>query len=591
MAKRNLNNLQMMNAIFDSEDNIVKTNDKLVTEINRVDSQLEETNDELDKKSKFISTNKITFLPCIKEDGVYIWGDCTLIQTENKNILIDGGDDTTGIYTVNLLRKMGINKINTIIITHNHSDHIGGLPYIIDNLGCDKIYGKTPTWSSLPPIEIEWQTKIYYDKVISSIAKLGLTLELPPSKIVEDKCKFDIFNIEDLTSSYINDYNGESLAIKIEFLDTGLTSLLCGDITAERIDKHISKIGHVDIWKLAHHGDSSYINKKQYEVFSPRKTIVNTDDLSWQYKCHYLNSYYDFASMYCIIDNLNDGITFHGYLENSNINKTLKPKNTWIKIEENSIVKDYYFNENGNFTTGFKYIDSKVQSGNSYFFNSESVMLRGWIESNNSYFYARENDEGGDKPYGSIVKNEVKEIDGKLYYFDINGRIVKNNWVFKDNNWYYCDSDGYIIINRFFETHDNRWCLSNVNGVCVNSDFSRHNEDLYYFDGYCYMVKNSWVSKNGNWYYCGENGGVIENNLFELKGDWYYALREGGLLVNGWVKKTYSGDVKYMYFNHNGKMISNCKLNYNGILLTFGTDGFSNLIPNVLNSDMLIEIN
>ena len=54
-------------------------------------------------------------------------GNCTLVQTENTNILIDIGIPL--FYAEASLKKLGVgpNKIDAVFVTHEHTDHIGGV--------------------------------------------------------------------------------------------------------------------------------------------------------------------------------------------------------------------------------------------------------------------------------------------------------------------------------------------------------------------------------------------------------------------------------------------------------------------------------
>lgn len=56
-------------------------------------------------------------------------GNCTLLQADNINILLDLGYGYKSV--LQKLRTLGIsrNDINAIVITHEHSDHISALPY------------------------------------------------------------------------------------------------------------------------------------------------------------------------------------------------------------------------------------------------------------------------------------------------------------------------------------------------------------------------------------------------------------------------------------------------------------------------------
>lgn len=58
-------------------------------------------------------------------------GNCTLIQTENTNTLIDIG--MSNLYIEKQLNSLGINPdtINAVFITHTHVDHIAGLKVFI----------------------------------------------------------------------------------------------------------------------------------------------------------------------------------------------------------------------------------------------------------------------------------------------------------------------------------------------------------------------------------------------------------------------------------------------------------------------------
>ncbi|CAN5736499.1 ComEC/Rec2 family competence protein [soil metagenome] len=57
-------------------------------------------------------------------------GDAVLIQSPTgQNVLYDGGDRTADL--VPRLRRLGVTELTLVIASHNHADHIGGLPEVI----------------------------------------------------------------------------------------------------------------------------------------------------------------------------------------------------------------------------------------------------------------------------------------------------------------------------------------------------------------------------------------------------------------------------------------------------------------------------
>ncbi len=61
-------------------------------------------------------------------------GDCTLIQTSTATVLVDTGeaDATLSGRIVSTLKRVGVETIDCLVLTHPHSDHVGGVPAILE---------------------------------------------------------------------------------------------------------------------------------------------------------------------------------------------------------------------------------------------------------------------------------------------------------------------------------------------------------------------------------------------------------------------------------------------------------------------------
>lgn len=184
-------------------------------------------------KGLFNLTNKIYFLDLPV-------GEATLIVSKNNHevILIDSGEITKNHDMTNILKHLGIKKIDYLIISHSDTDHIGGafdiVKYIkVKNIVFNKydVNSKTNYFHSFG--------KVIYLKSNDIIKEENFMIKvLSPNK--------DYHNVNDNSLVFIlNVFN-------ISILFTGDISLKI----EEEILKNYSNI-NVDFYKVAHHGSST----------------------------------------------------------------------------------------------------------------------------------------------------------------------------------------------------------------------------------------------------------------------------------------------------------------------------------------------
>jgi len=67
--------------------------------------------------------------------------DSIFIQLPNtKTMIIDAGNNDDGVPVVNYITSLGVTRIDYVIGTHPHEDHIGGLDVVINSFEIGKIY-------------------------------------------------------------------------------------------------------------------------------------------------------------------------------------------------------------------------------------------------------------------------------------------------------------------------------------------------------------------------------------------------------------------------------------------------------------------
>lgn len=84
----------------------------------------------------------LKFLDVGQGDATYIRGD------DGYEVLIDGGPDKTILTKLNQTMQSGDRHINTLVLTHPHSDHLRGLVEVLQNYSVDNVIMTDATHTS-----------------------------------------------------------------------------------------------------------------------------------------------------------------------------------------------------------------------------------------------------------------------------------------------------------------------------------------------------------------------------------------------------------------------------------------------------------
>ena len=185
--------------------------------------------------------------------------DSILIMTQDKAMLIDAGNNEDGEDVVEFIKSKGITKLDYVIGTHPHEDHIGGMDDVIKNFDIGTIY--------MPKITTNTKT---YEDVITEIENKNL-------QISEAK-KGDTFflgnaNCEFMTDSILdkNNLNLSSIVTRITFGNTSF--LFTGD--AETENEETRTWPKTDVLKVGHHGSDTSSSEEFLKQVSPKTAIIS----------------------------------------------------------------------------------------------------------------------------------------------------------------------------------------------------------------------------------------------------------------------------------------------------------------------------
>lgn len=190
-------------------------------------------------------------------------GDGLLIRTPNNSyIMIDAGSEKAEEYLNKFLGDSNIDKIDYVIATHPHEDHIGNLDYIIYKYNVKKVYMPRVTTNTKTFEKLMEAIKSKNLRIIT--AKAGQSFEVDGVKfefLAPNKDKYE-------------DLNNYSAVLKISYKNNKI--LLMGD--AEKLsESEILKKYDVkaDIIKIGHHGSVSSTGKSFIKKVNPIYAVIS----------------------------------------------------------------------------------------------------------------------------------------------------------------------------------------------------------------------------------------------------------------------------------------------------------------------------
>ena len=198
--------------------------------------------------------------------------DCTVICTNEGNMIIDAGSNSSEEQMLAYINKLKITEFKYAIFTHPHEDHIGGAEKILENYKVENV---------LIP-DYEATTKVYL-KMLEAIDTNGATVE-----VIEAGENFE-FSIGELKAKVLapiqfdDNPNNASIVTRIDYGETSL--MFTGDAEGSANDdpeklilekyKDNLDILDCDIYKLGHHGSRTSSSQEFLDAVSPEISIIS----------------------------------------------------------------------------------------------------------------------------------------------------------------------------------------------------------------------------------------------------------------------------------------------------------------------------
>lgn len=184
--------------------------------------------------------------------------DSTLIMNDGKTTLIDGGNDSDGDAIVKYIKSQNISRIDTVVATHLHADHVGGLDDIIDSFDIGTVY---------MPDTVNTNKQV--EEFLDAMERKNLEYEVP-----EIGTKFDngLANCEVMSiDNNAEDLNNSSIVIQMNYLEQ--IYLFMGD--SEKEVENSREWNKVNVLKVGHHGSNSSSTEKFLNQVKPEIAIIS----------------------------------------------------------------------------------------------------------------------------------------------------------------------------------------------------------------------------------------------------------------------------------------------------------------------------
>lgn len=193
-------------------------------------------------------------------------GDAVLIEQDGCFALIDAGERDAAEALTAYLHRAGVDRLSLLVMTHPHTDHIGGMRAVLEAFPVDTVLLPDFTKAPVP-------TTSTFTRLLEAIEEKQI-----PARTAHTG---DTFPIGGGTLTVLGDgletENLNDLSLVTMFEAPGLRYFSSGD-GEKPVERALLDSGanvRADLYKAAHHGSSTSNTQELLEAVRPRAVVIS----------------------------------------------------------------------------------------------------------------------------------------------------------------------------------------------------------------------------------------------------------------------------------------------------------------------------
>ena len=191
-------------------------------------------------------------------------GDCSLfVLPDGRNVVFDAGPRSNAKKTVNYLKSCGVRKIDLLVATHPHEDHIGGMKELLSKIPVKQIWDSGYNHGS--KLQRDFYQMIKDKKIPFGQPKRGYSAKL-------GGVEFKVLAPARALKGTSSDANNNGLIVLVTY--GGVSFLMMGDAQKEE-QETISPLPRAAVLKAAHHGARNGTDMELLREVSPDIIILS----------------------------------------------------------------------------------------------------------------------------------------------------------------------------------------------------------------------------------------------------------------------------------------------------------------------------